>query len=193
MPRAKSASSVGKDRAGRFHELGRVQIAERVRREVADAAEAPVDVLQAAAASSGTSRPRNDLNRSFHAPGRSATARSPDEQRQFQLEPQGDVQVVRRLVRLDADERRPHVVDREVERVERHVGERRWERLLQAREEVLPERPAAADLVLPQPRLRFVDAERAVAAAAACRSARRAGPARTCRARLRAARRRTPR
>src|SRR5207248_3031591 len=48
-----------------------------------------------------------------------------------------------------------------VKGVERHTGERGRERLPQPREEVLPERPAAADLVLPQPRLRFVDAERA--------------------------------
>src|SRR5205814_1980113 len=37
---------------------------------------------------------------------------------------------------------------------------RRGERLPGPREEMLPERPAAADLVLPQPRLRLVDAQR---------------------------------
>ena len=61
------------------HELGRVQVAQRVRREVADPADAPVDVLQAArggrpAASGRTS----SANCSFHAPGTSAGFRSPD-------------------------------------------------------------------------------------------------------------------
>ncbi len=112
-------------------------------------------------ASSGTFSPNSASNRSFQAAGRSTAAQIAGQQREFQLEAQRDVQVVRRLVRLHADERRPHVVDGEVERLLRHVRERRRERLLEAREEVVPERPPAADLVLPQPRLRLVDAERA--------------------------------
>ena len=60
------------------------------------------------------------------------------------------MQVVGRLVGLDADERRPDVVDGEDEVVERHVAEGVKEHLASARKEVLPEGPAAADLVLPQ-------------------------------------------
>ena len=70
------------------------------------------------------------------------------------------MQVVGRLVGLDADEAALDVVEGEEPVVQRDVVERAGEHLLGAREEVLPERPAAADLVLPQPRLRLVDAER---------------------------------
>src|SRR5262249_13374158 len=42
------------------------------------------------------------------------------------------------------------------------LAECRGKGLLRPREEVLPERLAAADLVLPHPRLRFVDAQRTV-------------------------------
>src|SRR5438270_7915473 len=42
----------------------------------------------------------------------------------FQLEAENDVQVVGRLVRLDADEGGLHVIDREIEIVEADVAER---------------------------------------------------------------------
>src|SRR5262249_28759991 len=42
----------------------------------------------------------------------------------------------------------------------RHVAQGGGERLAGTGEEVLPERPAASDLILPQPRLRLVDAQR---------------------------------
>src|SRR5581483_4551012 len=42
----------------------------------------------------------------------------------------------------------------------RDVAQRVEEHLPGAREEMLPERPAAADEILPHPRLRLVDAER---------------------------------
>ena len=71
------------------------------------------------------------------------------------------MKVVSRLVGLDANERRPRFVDREVEIVERNIRYRRGKRLLCFGIKVLPERPAAADLVLPQARLRLVNPERA--------------------------------
>src|SRR5207249_3051660 len=86
------------------------------------------------------------------------------QQRQFQLKPQGDVQVVRRLVRFHANQARPHVVRCEEEIIELRVGEGSRESLLQSGEEMLPERQTATDLILPQPRLRLVDAERTGAA-----------------------------
>ena len=77
----------------------------------------------------------------------------------FQLEANEDVQVVGRFVGLDADERRPHVVDGEVECVEAHAAERGRKPRLGGRIKVLPEGPAAADEVLPRPRLRLVNAQ----------------------------------
>ena len=89
------------------HELGGVEVAERVGREVADARPCSSGCPAGSpGASSGGVRPKICRNFSFHAPGRSAGFRSPDMQRLLQLEAQDDVQVVRRLVGLDADERR---------------------------------------------------------------------------------------
>ena len=82
------------------------------------------------------------------------------QQRPLQLEPNEDVQVVRGFVGLDANQRRPNVVDGEMERIERHVAQRRREILLGLGIEVRPERPAAADQILPHPRLRLVNAQR---------------------------------
>src|SRR5207245_5352999 len=82
------------------------------------------------------------------------------DQRLLQLESEDDVNVVSRLVRLDANEGRLHVVDGEYPIVERNVAETAVKRLPGSREEMVPKRPATADLVFPHPRLRFVDAER---------------------------------
>ena len=81
----------------------------------------------------------------------------------LQREAQQDVQVVGHLVGLDADERRLHGVDRAVEPIQVHVGQSRETRL-KLRVEVLPERPPAADQVLPEPRLGLADAERGAGA-----------------------------
>src|SRR5206468_11906542 len=50
--------------AGRVHELRRVEVAECIRREVADAAETPVNVLEAAASVVGQDRKSTRLNSS---------------------------------------------------------------------------------------------------------------------------------
>ena len=97
---------------------------------------------------------------SFQAAGASAAGRSPLKQGLLQLEADEDVQVVRRLVGLHADQRRPHVVDGEVEGVEARAAQRGGKPLLGRGIEMLPEGPAAAHEVLPQPRLRFVNAQR---------------------------------
>ena len=80
--------------------------------------------------------------------------------RQLHPEAHGDVQVVGHLVRLDPDQRRRHPVDVAVHIVDVHAGHRLGERLAHQRCVPLPERPAAADDVLPQAGLRLVDAVR---------------------------------
>src|SRR4029078_9559728 len=81
----------------------------------------------------------------------------------FDLEAQDDVEVVRRLVGLDAYEARPDVVDRAEPRLLVDVAELARERLLHAGIEPAPERSAAPDEVLPEPRLRLVQPERRAA------------------------------
>ena len=78
----------------------------------------------------------------------------------LQLEADEDVQVVRHLVGLHADERRLDGVDGEMKRVDLHPAERFAKDLPGTREEVTPEPATAADGVLPQPRLRFVQPQR---------------------------------
>src|SRR5918994_2616085 len=82
------------------------------------------------------------------------------EQLLLELEAEDDVEVVRRLVRLDADQRRLDPVDRAVPVLEARVAERLREGRLQLGVEVAPERQAAADHVLPHPALGLVEAER---------------------------------
>ena len=66
------------------------------------------------------------------------------------------MEVVRRLVRVDADVRRLDPVDRAVEALLVDVADGLRERLLEGRVEVVPELAAAADDVLPHPALRLV-------------------------------------
>ena len=81
------------------------------------------------------------------------------EHRLLQLEAQDDVQVVRRLVGLDPDQRRLDEVGLAVPLLDVVAGELGLQ-LLEAREEVAPERQRAADEVLPHAALRLVHAER---------------------------------
>ncbi len=71
------------------------------------------------------------------------------------------MQPVRRLVGVDADERRPRAIDRAMEPLERHVRERLAERVAEPRVEPAPERQRAADHVLPEAALRLVQRRRA--------------------------------
>ena len=128
--------------------------------EVADQAGRPVDVLQHADASFGTSMPTSVRMRSFQAAGRSSTLEIAAHQRELQLEAQEDVQVVGDLVGLDADQRRLDQVGGAHERVERDVLQLLGERGLDLGQVALPERARAADHVLPEARLRLVEAER---------------------------------
>ncbi len=78
----------------------------------------------------------------------------------LEVEAQHDVQVVGRLVGLDPDQRRFDLVDGAVEGGQIDVGQLFGIEALQAGVEALPERQAAADEVLPESRLRFVNGER---------------------------------
>src|SRR4051794_32088164 len=143
-----------------FPDLGGDQVAERVGREVADGAARPVHVLQHAF---GVAR-HVDAEVLPHAAVplvRQLFERELlGEHRLLELEAEDDVQVVGRLVRLDADQRRLHDVHLAVPALDVVAAERVRVQLLQAREEVTPERQRAADEVLPHPALRLVHAER---------------------------------
>src|ERR671934_98488 len=71
----------------------------------------------------------------------------------LELEAQDHVHPIRDLVGPDADQRRADTRDSGEEPVEVDVPELLGERLLYARVEEPPERPAASDEVLPQPAL----------------------------------------
>src|SRR5919201_6910622 len=72
----------------------------------------------------------------------------------LELEPQDDVQAVRHLVRVDADEPRPHGIDRVVERILVNAAELLSEDRLQVWIEPSPETARASDEVLPRTALR---------------------------------------
>ena len=78
----------------------------------------------------------------------------------LELEAQDDVEAVRRLVGLDADEAGLGAVHGGEERLEVDVSELRRERLLQRLVPVEPERPRAPDEVLPGAALRLVQSQR---------------------------------
>ena len=71
------------------------------------------------------------------------------------------MQPVRRLVGVDADQRRPRAVDRAVEALERDVGEHVREAVAERRVEPAPELERPADDVLPETALRLVQRGRA--------------------------------
>src|SRR6202022_4122793 len=71
-----------------------------------------------------------------------------------------DVQVVGDLIRFNANEGGLRFVDRAVESLFVRFAELLWECRSKARKEMLPERLASTDQVLPQPRLGLMDARR---------------------------------
>ena len=118
---------------------------------------------------------------SFHAPGRSATGRWPSKQGLLQLEADEDVQVVRGFVGLDADQRRPHVVDGEVEGVQRNVAQRGGKMPLGLRDRNAPRRPGCGRPGSPTSAIATRGCPAKRPRPAAGRNAPAAGPARKCR------------
>src|SRR5713101_3028145 len=143
-----------------LHQLRADDVAQRVAGKLREADKRPVDVLQDSLTIVGYIEAEVRLERLVPRLGQIANLESAVEHVVLQLESQQDVKVVSDLVRLDPDERRVRLVDRAVERLGIDALERLGKRPLQAREEVIPERKAASDQVLPQPRLRLVHARR---------------------------------
>ena len=161
----KLAAGEGGFEVAEFHcslieELRGIEVAERVGREVAEEAGAPVDVLQDAAGVGG--RLDAEVLAVFFVPGGGeiGDAELVVEEGLLEFETHEDVEVVGDFVGFGTDERGADVVDREIEVALRHVGERFAEGGLCEGIEVLPETAAATDEVFPHARLRFVDAER---------------------------------
>src|SRR6476659_4547772 len=150
---------VGDVRRDPLPDLRRDQVAERVRREVADRAARPVDVLQDALGVVRHVDPEVVVHPAVPLVRQLVERELVAQHRLLELEAQDDVEVVRRLVRLDADERRLDAVHLAVPGLGVVAGERREERL-QPWEEVPPERQRAPDEVLPHAALRLVHAER---------------------------------
>ena len=122
-----------------------------------------MDVLQCALSVVGHVEPKVRLEERVPRLGEVFDLERALEQLVLQLESQQDVHVVRDLVRLDADQRWVCPVDGAVEPF--LVDSLQWLRKdrPKTRIEVTPEWLAAADQVLPQPRLRLVDAGRGAA------------------------------
>src|SRR2546423_2963477 len=149
---------------GTFPDLHRDHVAERVRREVAERPTSPVHVLQDAVRGVG------DVDAEVFRHARVPCLREGGhleplaDEVLLELEAQDDVHAVGDLVRVDADQRGLNLVHGPVEGLLVDRPELRAERLLQARVEPPPERPAAADEVLPGAALRLVHRERHAAA-----------------------------
>mmetsp|Transcript_1361 Transcript_1361/g.4133 ORF Transcript_1361/g.4133 Transcript_1361/m.4133 type:complete len:475 (-) Transcript_1361:197-1621(-) len=138
-------------------DLHRHDRAERVRREVADRAKGPVDVLQAAARIVGHVYAQVLLH-APHPVGRHlGNLHLAAEERALDVVPQDHVQRVRDLVRLDADAAGRHAVVRAEEVGRRRLGGEREARVEEGRRE-LPERLGLQHHPLPQQRLRLVHA-----------------------------------
>src|SRR3954451_6894003 len=167
QPLAQSGEAAGRDvgldvgQLGRERapQLGGHQVAERVRREVADHPRAPVNVLQDAVEQVRDLEAEQPVRRLVPRLRQVLDLEPALDQRQLQLVAQRDVEVVRRLVGLDPDQAQLDAVDAAVELVGVHRLERLAEMGTQQRQRPLAERPRAADEVLPQPALGLVHAE----------------------------------
>src|SRR3954454_14100570 len=149
QPLAQSGEAAARDVGIDVGQLGRQrapqlrghQVADRVRREVADHPRAPVDVLQDARLQRRRLETEQAVGRLVPRLGQIPDGEPALDQRELELEPQRDVQVVRRLVRLDADEAEPDLDDVAVELGRRDRLERAVEVPAQERDDVLAERP----------------------------------------------------
>src|SRR5579862_78333 len=141
-------------------ELGRDEVAERVRREVTEVSARPMRVLEHSVSVVRNLDPQVIPHTAVPLLGKLLEGERAGQELLLELEAEDDVQVVRRLVRLDADQGRPDGVDLAIPPFDVVAREHLRVRLLKPREEVAPERERAPDQVLPHPALRLVDAER---------------------------------
>jgi hypothetical protein len=105
-------------------QLRRSHVADGVGREVAELPPRPVDVLQHPACVVGHRYPSSSRVFASQAAGQVGHRERPLHERDLELEAQDDVQGVRHLVGVDADERRLHDVDRPQEVAVVQVAER---------------------------------------------------------------------
>ena len=140
-------------------QLCRVQVAERVGREVADRSHRPVDVLQAAPRGVGYVEAEVALDSVVPRTWKVGHRQIAANHRPLQIETQHDVQVVGRLVALDADQVRPHDIHRAIEVLVGDPVHHGAEDPARHGPGPLPERTRASDLVLPQTGLTLVPAE----------------------------------
>ena len=140
-------------------QLDRDDVPERVRREVADAHVRPVHVLEHAVREVGWLQSEVLAHLRVEGLRQVAHLEAPGEELALDLEAQDDVQAIRHLVGVDAPERRLHLVQRALERLDRHVGELR-KLALQQRIEVPPSRGTPAYEVLPHATLRLMERRR---------------------------------
>ena len=139
-------------------ELGRQKVPKGVGREVPYGPQGPVDVLQAALEVAVGRDAKVFLGKSV-PDGRDLGGRHrPVDHLLFDLEPQHYMEVVGDLVGFDPDERGRDHVDGLVPVLQGDLAKGR-EGPLHLGHVMDPEGPAAADHVLPYPRLRFMDAQ----------------------------------
>src|SRR5262245_6720518 len=136
---------------GLFEELRSVEVAERIRREVANQGGRPVNVLQAAL--SVGRRLDAQILPVLLAPcgGQVADRQLLREQGLLQLKADNDVQVVRRFVGLDANQRWCDMIDGEEKVVELDIPGGGGKYALKLWKKVPPKSAAAGDQVFPHP------------------------------------------
>lgn len=141
------------------HKLRGVQIAQRIGREIAHRADAPVDVLQAAVGVLGDLQAEGFLKLLVPIRRHVGHGELALDQFHLDLKAQDDMQIIGDLVRLDPDEGWLDVVYRTRDLRGREPAQFRKMFACDGMP-VLPEGFAPADVIFPEPRLRFMDAER---------------------------------
>src|SRR5579883_882938 len=139
--------------------LSREQVAQSVRREVADQTSSPVAVLQASFVVIG--RINAQVTAVSFVP-RGGDVRSGEvarHERPFQLKTDENMKIVRHLIGPHAVRAGTDMVDGKIELVERNIMQGLGEERTGLWIEMPPEGQAAADGILPQPRLRLVDTD----------------------------------
>src|SRR5260370_11472059 len=148
---------------GAAHELCGVEVAQSVSREVPYRSRAPMDVLKTAVCVSGDLQAEHLLEFLVPAGGEMGDGKFALDQFDLDLETEDDVQIVGHLIRLDADEGRRNTVHGSGDLFRRKPGQL-GEMAAHGGMPMLPKGEASADVIFPEARLRFVDAERGGAA-----------------------------